>query len=477
MAKAALLPGSPAQVGEAGYCVGGAQNDARLFPPVSPAWTAKFQELYLTDPQVRVTINEMATFYVSGEIHKLCRRAAAFEPNIGIPSGNEAQILPQWHDAEYHQIVAMRRILPPGPFVSVVLMPCCRLGGADFVAGVLANAISKLGRTLILRTEGSEWERPDWFHETVASIDISGVLAAFSNKPRALYTLIQEIAPKRIFNVNSRICFEMFDDFGAQLAVQFRLYAYYFCADRTPEGIEVGYPVMYFASIIQHLSAAILDSADLARSLTARYALPPELQAKLFTIYSPAMTPVAEMPAVRPQVQSRPSRPRPLLLWAGRLDRQKRFDLLLTIAQSMPDVDFACWGKAVLDAPPDLTRLPPNVTMHGSFASFGELPLAASDGWIYTSAWDGLPTILIECAALGVPITASAVGGVPELIDEETGWPVREPEDPSAYVAALRDMLSDAGARIAKVHALQARIRSRHTPACYDQALKGFYGE
>jgi glycosyltransferase involved in cell wall biosynthesis len=345
------------------------------------------------------------------------------------------------------------------------------LGGADFVAGVLARAVSPLGPTLILRTEGSDWERPDWYPETVASVDISQILSNLSQKTRVLYVLIGELSPKRIYNVNSRLCFEMFAEYGARLATQFRLYAYYFCADRSPEGVEAGYPVWFFADLIPHLHAALFDTKDLAETLAARYNLSPELKAKLCAIYTPALTPLPLEPMVKLQIASRAGRPRPRLIWAGRFDRQKRFDILLQIAEQMPDVDFDCWGKAVLDAPPDFSRLPKNVRLNPPFASYDELPLANSDGWIYTSEWDGLPTILIEIAALGVPVTASAVGGVPELIDEDTGWPVRAPEDPKAYVAALREMLGDADLRASKVEALQARIRSRHVVAAYEKRV------
>ena len=138
------------------------------------------------------------------------------------------------------------------------------------------------------------------------------------------------------------------------------------------------------------------------------------------------------------------------MLWAGRLDRQKRFDLVAAIARAMPDVDFSCWGKAVLDAPPDLSGLPRNLKINEPFASYAELPLEAADGWLYTSAWDGLPTILIELGALGVPIVASAVGGVPELIDGETGWPVPGDGGAQDYVRALREMIDNPKSRIAK---------------------------
>ena len=166
-----------------------------------------------------------------------------------------------------------------------------------------------------------------------------------------------------------------------------------------------------------------------------------------------------------------PRRRRKRVLWAGRFDRQKRFDLVMEIARQMPEVDFDCWGKAVLNAPPDLSDLPPNVTINGPFKTYDDLPLTQSDGWLYTSAWDGLPTILIELASKGLPVVASAVGGVPELIDNVTGWPVGPDASVGDYCAAIRDMLASPDQRVARARALQTRARTRHSRANFRSAL------
>jgi glycosyltransferase involved in cell wall biosynthesis len=183
------------------------------------------------------------------------------------------------------------------------------------------------------------------------------------------------------------------------------------------------------------------------------------------------MTPPPAVPVAVRQVETAPQRLRRRILWAGRLDAQKRFDLVQEIARLLPEVDFDCWGKAVLDAPPDLSRLPANLRMHGAFAGYGDLPLAASDGWLYTSGWDGIPTILIELAAHGLPIVASAVGGVPELIDESTGWPLAAGATAHDYAAAIREMLDAPVERCRRAAALQDRVRRQHSRAAYAAAL------
>ena len=69
--------------------------------------------------------------------------------------------------------------------------------------------------------------------------------------------------------------------------------------------------------------------------------------------------------------------------------------------------------------------------------------LGASDLLVLPSRSEGLPLALIEALSLGVPVVASSVGGIPEIVTVgETGWLV-PPEDAGALERALRAALSD----------------------------------
>ncbi len=412
---------------------------------------------------------ERERFFGSERCSALVAAAVAHDPNISLPEG--PGYLPPWHDVDYFGYAAARAVLPTGSVENVILVPFGKLGGADYVAGILAAALAERGRTVILRTDQPDWDRPDWYPEDVPAIDLSGALSGMGNSVRALFLLLRLLAPRAVWNVNSRLGFECFSTYGGRLADSHRLHAYYFCADRTPEGQETGYPVWYIADILPHLHAALVDTRSLADTLTSRYAMPPVLAGKLHTVHTPAQRPVDDPPLVAAQITSAAGRARPRILWAGRLDRQKRFDILEAVARAMPDVDFVAWGKAVLGKPPPARKLPKNLVLNPPFGSYDELPLGDCDGWLYTAAWDGLPTILIECGAMGMPIVASAVGGVPELIDDTTGWPVKDADDPEAYVAALRAMLDDPEARSRRATALQKRVRTRHSPEAFRAAL------
>ncbi len=442
------------------------RGDSHLAPfEVPELYEAQFRRHLEQDAPSRHVLEEMKGFYLSPAMHHLVAQAAALDPNVGVVTGAEPSFCPPWHDTAHHFLCAARARIPQEPYDAVVLMPSGRMGGADLVAAMLAKALATTGRPLILRTDDSAWDRPDWYPAHIPCVDISDLMPPTGNPTRALYVLLQELGAARIFNVNSALAFNTFEAYGRQLAEKFRLYAYYFCTERNGDGAEIGYPIWHFATLLPVLTAALTDTRNLAETLANRHGVPQEIaRQKLRVVYSPAQISPDIAAVARSTSQTRA---RPLILWGGRLDRQKRFDLLLATARAMPDVDFACWGKAVLDAPPDLSALPANVTMHPPFTRYDELPLTEADGWLYTAEWDGLPTILLELGARGVSIVASGVGGVPELIDAQTGWLVPPTATVDDYVAALRDMITSPVERASRAQALQERIARNHSAQAY----------
>ena len=147
------------------------------------------------------------------------------------------------------------------------------------------------------------------------------------------------------------------------------------------------------------------------------------------------------------------------MLWAGRFDLQKRFDLVVEIARLRPDLEICAWGKPVLhDIDLDLDDLPPNIRLMGVYDGFDQLPLDDVDFLLYTSGWDGIPNVVLEGAQSGIPIVASAVGGVPEVVTPETGYPVVDTDDPAAYVAAIEQLLSEPAAATRRSALLREQV-------------------
>ena len=122
-------------------------------------------------------------------------------------------------------------------------------------------------------------------------------------------------------------------------------------------------------------------------------------------------------------------------------------------------------GESVLQRP-TLERLPDNVKVEGKYEAFTDLNLGEADVWLYTSAWDGVPTLLLEVAMTGVPIVGSLVGGTGEVLSEDDAWPIAEIDDAEAYVKAIREVLANrTGARDRALALRERLLRERSEDA------------
>jgi glycosyltransferase involved in cell wall biosynthesis len=79
---------------------------------------------------------------------------------------------------------------------------------------------------------------------------------------------------------------------------------------------------------------------------------------------------------------------------------------------------------------------------------------------------DGLPNVLMEAQAFGVPVLSTDVSGIPELVTHgENGWLVPQ-KNPRALATALRRLMEDAELRrrIGKAGAASVRQRFSSEP-------------
>ena len=103
--------------------------------------------------------------------------------------------------------------------------------------------------------------------------------------------------------------------------------------------------------------------------------------------------------------------------------------------------------------------------------------LRAADFFVLPSDTEGLPLSVLEAMAHGLPIVASNVGGIPELIDDGKEGLLIPPADPVALAAAIRRLSDDpelgrklgdaARARASGEFSLATTIRN------YDQLYRG----
>ncbi|WP_427913107.1 glycosyltransferase family 4 protein [Ramlibacter sp. MMS24-I3-19] len=140
------------------------------------------------------------------------------------------------------------------------------------------------------------------------------------------------------------------------------------------------------------------------------------------------------------------------VLFVGRLDRQKGIDVLYRAMAELGGAAFAVIvGQSVVDEGPGAVQ-PPNVHVTGWLprARINALYRSA-DVFVAPSRWEGFSLVTLEAMRASLPVVASRVGGLQELVAD--GWSGRlvRPGDAGELAEALRALgseeLSRMGAR------------------------------
>jgi glycosyltransferase involved in cell wall biosynthesis len=91
---------------------------------------------------------------------------------------------------------------------------------------------------------------------------------------------------------------------------------------------------------------------------------------------------------------------------------------------------------------------------------------------VLASHREGLPNAVLEAMAVGVPMVATAVGGVPELITDEVDGLLVPPHDPAALAAAIGRMATDRALRVRLGEAARRTAEAYAWDACADRHLE-----
>jgi glycosyltransferase involved in cell wall biosynthesis len=65
-----------------------------------------------------------------------------------------------------------------------------------------------------------------------------------------------------------------------------------------------------------------------------------------------------------------------------------------------------------------------------------------ADGYVMSSAWEGMPMVLLEAGAAGLPIVATRVGGNQEVVQEGVSGFLVPPSDDQALAAAMLRLMA-----------------------------------
>ncbi len=169
------------------------------------------------------------------------------------------------------------------------------------------------------------------------------------------------------------------------------------------------------------------------------------------TVLPNAAPPLPALPD-REEARARLDVDGPMLAFAGRVTKQKSLGVALAALSQVEDVSLLVAGDGP-DLPEVRTRVA-ELDLDGRVRFLGPLGrdevltlFRAADASLVTSSWENFPHTVVEALAVGTPVIATSVGGVPELVRDGVNGLLVPPGDVEAVARAIRRLLDDTGAR------------------------------
>jgi glycosyltransferase involved in cell wall biosynthesis len=165
--------------------------------------------------------------------------------------------------------------------------------------------------------------------------------------------------------------------------------------------------------------------------------------------------------------------------WVGRMSHEKGPDVMLEGFALLADapVRLSMLGdgerRADLQARAGTLGVSERTTWHGTAPDAAPL-FPGFDVFVLSSRTEGTPMVLFEAMAAGVPVVATAVGGVPDVVSPAEAILV-SPGDPAALAAAVRDTLDNPAAACARALAARRRLEREFTVQPWLQRYEALY--
>jgi glycosyltransferase involved in cell wall biosynthesis len=164
------------------------------------------------------------------------------------------------------------------------------------------------------------------------------------------------------------------------------------------------------------------------------------------------------------------------VLFVGWVTVMKGCREILEVARQLPEVDFALIGPIMADMQTHLERRPANVMLYGTLDHPEVLrEMCASDVFLFPSFTEGFPNAVLEAMSVGLPVVATRVGAIPEMIEDGKGGLLFEHADVPGLVRAIRTLRDDASLRAAMGQFNREKSRAHYTYSVVTSQLTALY--
>jgi len=167
------------------------------------------------------------------------------------------------------------------------------------------------------------------------------------------------------------------------------------------------------------------------------------------------------------------------ICWMGRISHEKGADVLLDALSRLDDLALQVTFIGDGSIRPALERKARELSLNGRVTWQGQVRqasrlLPAFDLLVISSRTEGTPMTLFEAIHAGVPVVATSVGGVPDVVSAAEAMLV-PPENPVALADAIRKVYDDRAAAGARADSARTRLGRQFDFARWIESYEGVY--
>ena len=355
----------------------------------------------------------------------------------------------------------------------VLIIPWLIKGGADMFSINYANYIKRLFPQLNILVVATLPVKPLWREKLDHDIDYVAFGEVTQHAPDHIRERVFE---QFIENSGCRYLHVINSEFGYDFIASHKDYikgsgkkvvATAFSESVDAEGKVFGYSHTHVPKVYDICTLITSDNQALLTMWQEEYGFDPgKLQ-----LHRQPIEPSEHQP--KPRHARTPGAPLSIL-WAARLSPEKLPELAVEIARALDpkSVRLTMYGSMSSDYRKMMRDLPAHVTYGGEFDGFNTLRPEAYDVYLYTSSFDGMPSSVIEAGMYSLPVIASAVGGIPEVIDESNGALVRPFDDQKGFIEAITALAQNPDEAKKRGEALRETIEQQFNPLLFEERVK-----
>lgn len=361
----------------------------------------------------------------------------------------------------------------------IFIMPWLIAGGAERVVLNYIEAFAEIHPDWKIAVITTEKKQNTWANKLPKNaylIDFGNTAAKIHPSERELLfnRLMMQLKCSKIHIVNSAFAYRWVAMHKDLVKANFHVNVSIFCSDvfTHPDGGKeiCGYIDPSLFEIFTLVDNVFTDNAEIINQIIEQNGYVEKNKFKVH--YQPSTVEIAEphCDALRQPMK---------LLWASRITPQKQPDLLSAIAEKLEkqfpgEYRIDVYGTLDKDAyKQNPVTKAKNLKYCGSFSKFTDLKTEQYDALLYTAKYDGLPNIILEATAAGLPIITSNAGGIGEIIkDQQSGLLVKDLDLADAFVDAIVFAKKHSEDLPKYVDAAQKILKEEHSWQSFIKTLK-----